>query len=91
MTENEFMERIETIQRQLKHTYDKDVQINVEQDIDLIIDDTIVAYFDNTPGTKLYLTPLACNFVASEILPIINAFNDKVSSLINRVTNYKED
>lgn len=84
MTDNKFMKRIEKIQRQLKHTYNKDVQINVEQDIDLVIDDTIVAYFDNALNTKLYFTPLACNFSATEILPIINAFNDKVSNLINQ-------
>lgn len=85
MTENEFMERIENIQRQLKHTYDKDIQINVEQDIDLVIDDTIVAYLENGLNIKLYLTPLACNFSATEILPIISAFNDKVSQLIKSV------
>lgn len=84
MTDNEFMKRIKKIQRQLKHTYDKDVQINVEQDIDLVIDDAIVAYFDNTLGTKLYFTPLACHFVGTEILPIINGFYDKVSQLINQ-------
>lgn len=84
MTDNKFMKRIEKIQRQLKHTYNKDVQINVEQDIDLVIDDTIVAYFDNALNTKLYFTPLACNFSAAEILPIINAFNDKVLNLINQ-------
>lgn len=84
MTDNKFMKRIEKIQRQLKHAYNKDVQINVEQDIDLVIDDTIVAYFDNALNTKLYFTPLACNFLGSEILPIINAFNDKVSNLINQ-------
>lgn len=87
MTDNKFMKRIEKIQRQLKHTYNKDVQINVEQDIDLVIDDTIVAYFDNALNTKLYFTPLACNFLATEILPIINAFNDKVSQLINQYDN----
>ena len=87
MTENEFMERIEIIQHQLKHTYDKDVQINVDQDIDLVIDDTIVAYFDGDLNNKLYLTPVACNFVASEILPVINDFNNKVSQLINQYDN----
>ena len=87
MTENEFMERIETIQHQLKHTYDKDVQINVDQDIDLVIDDTIVAYFDGDLNNKLYLTSVACNFVASEILPVINDFNNKVSQLINQYDN----
>ena len=84
MTDKKFMKRIERIQRQLKHTYDKDIQINVEQDIDLVIDDVIVAYFDNAVNTKLYFTPLTCNFSATEILPIINAFNDKVSQLINQ-------
>ena len=88
MTDNEkFMKRIEKIQRQLKHTYDKDVQINVEQDIDLVIDDVIVAYFHDAVAAKLYFTPLACNFLGTEILPIINAFNDKVSNLINQYDN----
>ena len=83
MTDNEFMEEIEKIQGQLKHTYNKDVQINVEQDIDLVIDDVIVAYFDNAVNTKLYFTSLTCNFSGTEILPIINEFNDKVKDLID--------
>ena len=82
MTDERFMKRVKKIQRQLKRTYHKDVQINVEQDIDLIIDDVIVAYFDNVVNTKLYFTPLACNFSGTEILPIINAFNEKVKNLI---------
>ena len=90
MTDNEFMKRVEKIQRQLKNTYDKDVQINVEQDIDLVFDDVIIAYFDNAVNTKLYLTPLACNFSGSEILPIINAFNEKVKNLIVEYDNELE-
>lgn len=87
MTDKKFMKRIEKIQWFLKHTYDKNVQINVEQDIDLVIDDVIVAYFDNAVNTKLYFTPLACNFSGSEILPIINDFNNKVSNLIYEYDN----
>ena len=90
MTDNEFMKRVEKIQRQLKNTYDKDVQINVEQDIDLVFDDVIIAYFDNAVNTKLHLTPLACNFSGSEILPIINAFNEKVKNLIVEYDNELE-
>ena len=82
MTDKKFMKRIEKIQRHLKHTFGKNLQINVEQDIDLVIDDVIVAYFDNAVNTKLYFTPLACNFSGTEILPIINAFNEKVKNLI---------
>ena len=84
MTDEKFMERVGKIQCQLKHTYDKDIQINVEQDIDLLIDGVTVAYFVNAVNTKLRFTQLACEFSASEILPIINAFNDKVSNLINQ-------
>ena len=87
MTENEFMERIEAIQHQLKHTYDKDVQINVDQDIDLLIDSDVVAYFDNAVATKLEFTHYIANFSGTEILPIINAFNEKVKNLIVECDN----
>ena len=90
MTYERFMKRVKKIQRQLKRTYDKDVQINAEQDIDLVIDDVIVAYFDNAVNTKLYLTPLVCNFSGTEILPIINAFNEKVKNLIVEYDNELE-
>lgn len=84
MTDEKFMKRIGKIQCQLKHIYDKDIQINVEQDIYLLINGVTVAYFDNAVNTKLRFTQLPCMFSASEILPIINVFNDKVAYLINQ-------
>lgn len=82
MTDSEFMKQIEKVQRHLKHAYGKDVQINVGRDIDLLIDDVTVAYFKNAVNTKLRFTQLVCEFSATEILPIINRFNDRVSNLI---------